>query len=89
MRYGSIPIARKTGGLADTISAVGPKNSQANGFLFDDASSTALKHAILQAEAVYNKPRSFQKIRRNALDKACSWDNAAKDYIQVYQWVLN
>ena len=89
MHYGSIPIARKTGGLADTISAVGPKNSQANGFLFDDASPTALKHAILQAEALYNKPRSFQKIRRNALDKACSWENAAKDYIQVYQWALN
>jgi len=43
----------------------------------------------LQAEALYNKTRSFQKIRKNALDKACSWENAAKDYIQVYQWALN
>src|SRR6056300_1980344 len=43
MHYGSIPIARKTGGLADTISAFGPKNSQANGFLFDEALPTALK----------------------------------------------
>ena len=89
MHYGSIPIARKTGGLADTISPVGGRNSKANGFLFEEASSTALLQSILQAEVLYNQPRSFQKIRRNAFDKACTWENAAKDYIKLYQWALS
>ena len=89
MHYGSIPIARKTGGLADTISPWGKKSPHANGFLFDEATPPSLLGAMEQALELYAKPRSFHKIRKNALHSPCSWENAARHYLQCYHWVTS
>jgi len=89
MHYGSIPIARKTGGLADTISPWDMKSPHANGFLFEQATPASLLRAMEQAIDLYAKPRSFQKIRKNALHSPCSWENAARNYLQCYQWAIS
>ncbi len=89
MRYGSLPIARKTGGLADTIDHFSRSTVSANGFLFEKANSKSLKRVIHRAIKLFEKAGPFSKIRRNALESPCSWDDAAKRYAEVYDWTLN
>ncbi len=89
MKYGSIPVARKTGGLADTIKNYNNNENSADGLLFEDANSTSLRHVINKAINLYKKYDSFKKVRKNAFLKRSSWDLPAKKYIQVYDWVIN
>ena len=88
MRYGSLPIARKTGGLADTIDHFSRSTSSANGFLFEKAKPKSLMMVIHRAIKLFGNPVQFSKIRMNALDSPCSWDNAAKRYAEVYEWTM-
>lgn len=88
MAYGSIPIGRKTGGLADTIRDLKEENKQPNGFLFEEASSNALQEVIHRAVKLYQDQSLFKKIRKNSLNSHCSWDLAAKQYEDVYNWAL-
>ena len=85
MRYGSLPICRRTGGLADTIKpfARGEKNS--NGFLFNDPSAKSLWTATKEALEVFANKRKFTGMRKNALSKKCDWEQAAEYYLQTYQ----
>ena len=88
MRYGSLPIARKTGGLADTIVSFSPGESKSNGFLFDHSSVEDLWGAIEQALKVYANKRKLSQMRKNAISRKCGWDHAAEQYLQTYQWAL-
>jgi starch synthase len=89
MRYGSLPIARKTGGLADTIVPFSQGESKSNGFLFSNPTNQDLWSAIQQALKVYANKRKFTQMRKNAISRKCGWDHAAEQYIQTYQWALN
>ena len=83
MRYGSVPIARATGGLADTI-----KDGE-SGFLFHDYNADALWHTMQRAIYVYNvdKPR-WQHIQQQGMMADYSWDRSAKGYEQLYEWAI-
>ena len=89
MRYGSLPIARKTGGLADTVRPIARGESSPNGFLFSQASGQDLWKSIRDAIKVYNTPRKFAQLRKNTLRQSCGWEEAAKQYSQTYDWALN
>jgi starch synthase len=89
MKYGSIPVARKTGGLADTIIDVDTQKDRANGFLFEEISSDAINEVIHRAIKLFQKPELFDKIRHNGMNSTFSWDIAAKKYGEVYEWALN
>lgn len=89
MRYGSLPIARKTGGLADTIVPFSQGESKSNGFLFSNPTPHDLWSAIQQALKVYANKRKFTQMRKNAISRKCGWDHAAEQYLQTYQWALN
>ena len=86
MRYGSIPIARRTGGLADTIEHFSRSTRSANGFLFNRPEAEELKRVIHRAIKLFDEQAQFAKIRSNALATRCSWESAAKQYLKVYQW---
>ncbi len=88
MRYGSIPVVRKTGGLADTINDLSNKKLPPNGFLFLESTSESLIDVINRAIDLFEKPDLFEKIRKNGLNSLCSWDLAAKRYLKVYEWAL-
>lgn len=88
MRYGSIPIARRTGGLADTIKDFNDSKPVGNGFLFDDPDPHQLLKVIHKALEIFKNDDLFQKVRKNALSSPCSWENAAKQYAQVYNWSM-
>ncbi len=89
MQYGSLPIARKTGGLADTIIPFKRGEKFSNGFLFNDASARDLWGAIKQALEVFANNRKLTQMRKNALSRKCSWEHAAEQYAQTYHWALN
>jgi len=88
MRYGALPIARKTGGLADTIQTQEGGALHPNGFLFTEPTPKALWLTIQEATGIYANSRKFTQMRKNALFKKCDWEEAAKEYIKTYDWAL-
>ncbi|MEC8043148.1 MAG: glycogen synthase GlgA [Verrucomicrobiota bacterium] len=86
MRYGSIPIARKTGGLADTIHSFISHEKSSNGFLFEEDDHEDFKSVIYLALRVFNDRKTLNMIQTNAFQSSCSWQKAAKEYAKVYQW---
>lgn len=88
MRYGSLPIARKTGGLADTVRPIARGESAPNGFLFSQANEEDLWNSIRDALKAYANPRKFAQLRKNALAQSCGWEKAAKQYVQTYEWAM-
>ena len=87
-RYGTIPIARKTGGLADTIIDVAPEtiiNKTATGFVFNKATSGAFIEAIKRSLIVYSNSGIWRQLQVNGMQKDCSWNNSAKEYMALYE----
>jgi len=78
MRYGTIPVARKTGGLVDTI------EDGKTGFLFEEYSASSLSIAASRALKSYGDKKLWFKIIENAMGKDFSWEMSAKMYIEIY-----
>ena len=87
-RYGTIPIVRETGGLADTVEDALPKslsNGTATGITFKEASYGALLEAIKRALLLYHDKKTWKKIQIAAMEKDFSWENSAKQYLSLYE----
>jgi starch synthase len=87
-RYGTIPIVRETGGLADTIEDALPKslnNNTATGISFKQASPGALLEAIKRTMLLYSDKKSWKKIQTAAMEKDFSWENSAEQYLALYE----
>ncbi|MBS1716179.1 MAG: glycogen synthase [Armatimonadetes bacterium] len=78
LRYGTIPIVRKTGGLGDTIW------EGHNGFVFSEYSSEDLIAAVKRAVAAYQKPRQWMKLAKLAMKEEVGWGDRAKLYERMY-----
>lgn len=87
LRYGTVPIARATGGLADTIQEFELTTQKGNGFLFEDYSSEALFAAILRASKVFKQEKLWRALIKNAMESDFSWTASAKKYAQLYETV--
>lgn len=88
MRYGSVPIARKTGGLADTIKPRTDESKDHNGYLFDKADKISLTHAIKQACDDWGPEEFYSEMQTRTMQISCSWELAAQKYAQLYNWIL-
>jgi starch synthase len=87
-RYGTIPIVRKTGGLADTVIDTLPetlRNQTATGIVFNEATPSALLEAIKRTLILYSMPDSWKKIQVNAMSKDFSWQRSAEQYLALYE----
>lgn len=92
LRYGAIPLVRKTGGLADTIIDATPRNILsriANGFMFETGTPHSLLTAIRLAICLYQDRPVWNSLIRAAMSADFSWDRSAKEYIQIYQVALD
>jgi starch synthase len=87
MRYGSIPIVRHTGGLADTVTHYDPETLTGNGFVFEHYFASGLMWAIETAIAAYHDKPVFDRIIKNAMTQDFSWDNSANKYIELYNTI--
>lgn len=79
MRYGTIPIGRKTGGLADTI-----KNKK-TGFFFEKYESEALLETIKEALKCYQKQKKWNEMIKTAMSEDFSWQKSAQKYLKLYK----
>lgn len=85
MRYGCIPIARRTGGLADTIRDYEPLTSRGTGFLFSDYTPSAMQNAVKLALCVYTDSEKMHTMIIDCMKTDFSWMNSAKKYIELYK----
>jgi len=83
MRYGSVPVARATGGLEDTIADHGP-DSPGTGFKFAEFSSDAFIGALGRALQTFARPSEWQEIMKRGMARDFSWDRAAPRYEEIY-----
>jgi starch synthase len=87
-RYGTLPIIRKTGGLADTVVDTLPEtiaNRTATGFVFNEASASSLLEAVKRATMLYSDQKTWAKIQANAMKKDFSWRHSAEQYLMLYR----
>jgi starch synthase len=83
MRYGSVPVVRRTGGLADTV------RDGETGFTFDAFTENAFWTALQRALLVFNTDaQAWARLRRNGMNANFSWGESAHRYVQLYEWAL-
>ena len=88
MSYGTIPVTRTTGGLVDTVKVYNPETSEGNGFQFHDYDANGLMWAINEGLKIYADKAQWNKVVHNAIETRFSWDRSAKEYIDVYNKIL-
>lgn len=88
LRYGCIPIARKTGGLVDTVHDYEPLTSKGTGFLFSDYTPSAMQEAVKRALCVYTDKNKFQGMIVNGMQMDFSWKKSAERYIKFYNHAI-
>jgi len=87
LRYGTAPIVRKTGGLADTITNCTPTSlakGTANGFSFETYAAPALLHAVRRALRLYSNPRAWRRLIQTGMRQDWSWNKSAREYQALY-----
>lgn len=87
LRYGTIPIAHRTGGLADTIADISEHPDDGTGILFDVLSPDEIYNSVEKAVDAYGKD-DFNDLRFRAMSQDFSWNSSAKQYLDVYKSLL-
>ena len=85
MRYGTIPLVRRTGGLADTVRDADEDVSAGDGFVFGAADPSALAAAASRAVAAYRVAPRWHAIMARAMARDFSWDASAPRYVEAYE----
>jgi starch synthase len=85
LRYGTIPVVRAVGGLADTVAHFDAARGSGTGFVFRDYDVTGLLWAIREALAAYARPADWTRLRDNAMAADFSWESAARRYAELYR----
>lgn len=88
MRYGSIPIVRKTGGLADTVEDFNLQDNSGTGFVFKKFHSLSLFGAIIRALENFKNKKAWQELIKRAMKADFSWETSAKKYLDLYKKIL-
>ena len=87
MRYGTVPVVRATGGLADTVVDV-DEDKSGNGFVFTNYEAKELLAVITRAVRSFANQSAWKKIQLAGMNKDFSWDASAKKYVKLYQDAL-
>jgi starch synthase len=93
LRYGALPLVRRTGGLADTVvdaDAQSMLDSTATGFMFKEPTSWILGETIGRACQLYRQdPKAWTRIQRRAMAQDFGWEASARDYLDLYAHLLD
>ena len=89
LRYGTIPVVRATGGLADTVVEYNPETKEGNGFLFKDFKPGEFLKAIQRARNVYEQREEWLALVKKAMTCDFSWGASAKKYLELYNLAKN
>lgn len=85
VRYGTVPIVRRTGGLADSVEPYDATNHRGTGFVFDDFSGKDLVEAVDRALSVYHNEIEWKSLVHRAMTADHSWDRSMRQYLRLYQ----
>jgi starch synthase len=85
LRYGTVPIVRATGGLADTVRNYNPETGNGTGLSFKGYSADELLQAIGRALAVYRDPAAWRRLMLNGMALDFSWEASAAEYVRLYR----
>jgi starch synthase len=88
LRYGTVPIVRKTGGLADSVEMYSPSTGRGTGILFEDFNAEALEWALNAALDLYAQPEQWQRLVLNGMSRDFSWEKQGALYVALYERVL-
>ncbi|CAX61751.1 MULTISPECIES: glycogen synthase GlgA [Erwinia] len=91
LKYGTLPLVRRTGGLADTVNDSSLENladGMASGFVFEDSNAWSLLRAIRRAFVLWSRPSLWRYVQRQAMGMDFSWQVAAVAYRDLYQRLL-
>jgi starch synthase len=92
LKYGTVPVVRKTGGLADTVldwhEYLKKGEKTGTGFTFDEFTAPAFISAVSRALDTFNDKEAWTLIQQNGMVKDYSWNNSAKEYIDLYKKLL-
>jgi starch synthase len=88
LRYGTIPIVRNTGGLADSVQHFDPASGIGTGCVFNDYDAVAARWAIGTALDWYSVPKSWQQLMQNAMAQDFSWTRQIVKYDSLYRELL-
>ncbi|MFI5370529.1 MAG: glycogen synthase [Candidatus Eisenbacteria bacterium] len=88
LRYGTVPVVRATGGLADTVEDFDPLTRDGNGFLFHEYEPVAMVNALRRALAAYRQPHLWSRLRANGMGRDFSWRVSADGYDRFYAEAL-
>lgn len=89
MRYGSVPIVRETGGLADTVRPYNEHTGAGHGFSFRNYNAHDMLHTVLYAASMYRNETHWRNIRNNMSKQDFSWKSSSAQYAQLYKFLLN
>jgi starch synthase len=88
LRYGSLPLVRRTGGLADTVvdcTLEDLADERATGFVFERFELEDLQRAVRRAFTLWAQPKSWRTVRQRAMAQRFSWNAAAERYAALYR----
>ncbi len=85
LRYGSVPLVRKTGGLADTVVDYNAKTGRGTGFLFEEYEAPALTACLSRALGIYRDEKKWKHLMQTGMKQDFSWEQSAKEYVKVYR----
>lgn len=89
LRYGTVPIVRKTGGLADSVKLWDPDSGAGTGFVFDHPTREGLAWALDTAVRIYRDEDAWTRIVRNGMAEDFSWSRQCGEYVDLYRHLLN
>ncbi|MBS1151783.1 MAG: hypothetical protein H6Q89_3481 [Myxococcaceae bacterium] len=85
LKYGTVPIVRKTGGLADTVELWNPRARTGTGIVFETYDAFGLYWAISEALKVYRDRPAYRQLQQNGMAQNFSWDHQVEHYEQLYR----
>jgi starch synthase len=87
LRYGTVPIVRRTGGLADSVSLFEPGSGKGNGIVFNDFNDVALDWAINTGLDLYRDKPTWRKLVRNGMAMDYSWEKQGQVYVDLFRHI--
>ena len=85
LKYGTVPIVRSTGGLADTVADFNPSTKKGNGFVFREHTGKDLLDALSRGLGIYRQRDMFRALSENCMQFNFSWEASAAKYRQLYE----
>ena len=88
LRYGTVPIVRHTGGLADSVEDYDPESGEGTGIVFNDFNSEALEWALNTALDLHAQPQQWRRMVLNGMAKDFSWERQGGKYLEIYRRLI-